>query len=138
MNKTDLIRLRTEIVAKLADLEVTTANARSTIQASAEANPSVLQDESDSAKGELDLENAMRVHKHSIAQQQYLHRAIQRMESGSYGRCRDCDDDIGMRRLTAMPGAPLCIHCQEARECGLVPEPAQTKIINQMQNRWAA
>ena len=138
MNKKDLIRLRTKIVAKLADLEMTTANASAAMMESAEAIPSVLQDESDSAKGELDLENAARVQKHSAEQQRHLRNAIIRMERGSYGQCQTCDEDIGMRRLEAVPGATLCIHCQEERELGALSDTRPSHRFNQIQIRWAA
>ncbi|MGB8856935.1 MAG: TraR/DksA family transcriptional regulator [Burkholderiales bacterium] len=39
-----------------------------------------------------------------------------RMESGFYGACTDCGDDIGMDRLTAYPTAKRCIVCQSQRE----------------------
>jgi DnaK suppressor protein len=39
-----------------------------------------------------------------------------RMESGFYGACADCGDDIGYDRLTAYPTAKRCIVCQNQRE----------------------
>jgi DnaK suppressor protein len=138
MNTNDLIRLRTKIVAKLAELEATATNAITTIKESAAAIPSVLQDESDSAKGELDLENAMRVHRHSTEQRRHLHNAIIRMESGAYGVCLECGDEIAMRRLEAVPGARLCLHCQAEREYGMIPEAPCTKNLKHTQIRQAA
>ncbi len=40
--------------------------------------------------------------------------ALGRIDSGSFGICLNCEEDIGARRLAAMPWAPLCIVCQEA------------------------
>ncbi len=39
-----------------------------------------------------------------------------RMESGFYGSCTDCGDDIGFDRLSAYPTAKRCIYCQQQRE----------------------
>lgn len=38
--------------------------------------------------------------------------ALQAIESGDYGYCRRCDEDIGFPRLQAQPETPLCISCQ--------------------------
>jgi len=45
--------------------------------------------------------------------------AIGRIEDGSYGKCEECGQDIGIERLKARPVTTLCIDCkslQEARE----------------------
>lgn len=38
--------------------------------------------------------------------------ALERFERGEYGRCRDCDEFIGLSRLRALPFAQRCSHCQ--------------------------
>lgn len=116
MNTDDLIRLRSKIVTKLADLEATTASARATLKESTESIPNFLQDECDAAKGELDLKNATKVYNHSVIQQEVLRSALARMENGTYGNCLLCGVEIDLRRLEAMPGATLCIDCQSCRE----------------------
>jgi RNA polymerase-binding transcription factor len=42
--------------------------------------------------------------------------AIQRIDAGEYGVCRDCGQDIDPRRLTALPYALLCTECAARRE----------------------
>lgn len=42
--------------------------------------------------------------------------AMQRMDTGSYGTCIDCEDDIPFERLVAFPTATRCILCAERRE----------------------
>ncbi|MGC4051413.1 MAG: TraR/DksA C4-type zinc finger protein [Paludibaculum sp.] len=39
--------------------------------------------------------------------------ALRRMDEGTYGICLNCEQEIGPRRLAAMPAASLCIICQE-------------------------
>jgi RNA polymerase-binding protein DksA len=45
-----------------------------------------------------------------------LDEALERMERGSYGKCEDCGELIGMKRLEAVPGARLCIKCKSESE----------------------
>ena len=45
-----------------------------------------------------------------------IEEALARMDSGEYGVCEDCGDDIALARLLATPTARLCVHCQADRE----------------------
>lgn len=40
--------------------------------------------------------------------------ALSRIQSGAYGICQRCEEQIGQRRLNALPWAAHCIRCQEA------------------------
>ena len=42
--------------------------------------------------------------------------ALQRIASGDYGYCVECEEDIDFARLQARPEAPFCIDCQSGRE----------------------
>jgi DnaK suppressor protein len=42
--------------------------------------------------------------------------ALDRIADGSYGTCLECEEDIGIKRLNAMPWATLCIACQEGED----------------------
>jgi RNA polymerase-binding transcription factor len=42
--------------------------------------------------------------------------AFARIEDGSYGRCEECDGEIGIERLKARPVTTLCIGCKSAQE----------------------
>ena len=39
--------------------------------------------------------------------------ALCRLESGEYGACANCEEEIGPKRLRAVPWARLCLKCQE-------------------------
>jgi len=39
--------------------------------------------------------------------------ALDRIADGSYGDCLQCEEEIGLRRLNAIPWATRCIRCQE-------------------------
>lgn len=42
--------------------------------------------------------------------------ALARIESGSYGTCTRCGNEIPVERLQALPAAGLCITCKEWEE----------------------
>ena len=42
--------------------------------------------------------------------------ALAALDSGDYGFCRRCEEDIGFSRLQAQPDAPLCFACQSQRD----------------------
>jgi DnaK suppressor protein len=42
--------------------------------------------------------------------------ALRRIEHGTYGCCQGCGELMSLRRLTALPMAPLCGSCQRADE----------------------
>jgi DnaK suppressor protein len=40
--------------------------------------------------------------------------ALARIESGDFGYCAQCDEDIEVKRLEADPTVPLCIKCAQS------------------------
>src|SRR2546429_3470599 len=42
--------------------------------------------------------------------------ALGRLDQGTYGNCFECGDEIGEKRLRALPFAVRCKDCEEARE----------------------
>jgi DnaK suppressor protein len=42
--------------------------------------------------------------------------ALKRIESGTYGICESCEEEIDRERLAAMPFTRLCLSCQEDLE----------------------
>lgn len=52
-------------------------------------------------------------------QQQFLYEideALKRIDDKIYGKCQNCDKDIPMKRLKALPFAKFCIKCQSEIE----------------------
>lgn len=45
-----------------------------------------------------------------------VEQALQRMETGTYGLCDRCGDEIDFARLKALPHARLCMACQKLVE----------------------
>ena len=48
--------------------------------------------------------------------------ALRRIESGEFGFCTHCEQEIQDRRLEAVPWARHCIICQDLQERGLLEE----------------
>lgn len=44
--------------------------------------------------------------------------ALDRLQSGKFGRCEECGGPIGAGRLRAKPWARLCINCKNREEAG--------------------
>jgi RNA polymerase-binding transcription factor DksA len=47
-----------------------------------------------------------------------VQRALWRLEEGTYGRCTDCEDDIALAELQAVPHAAQCLRCRQAASPG--------------------
>jgi DnaK suppressor protein len=54
--------------------------------------------------------------------------ALDRIDEGAYGICLHCEEEIGAKRLNALPWTPLCIECQKqldrSRESGIESQAA--------------
>lgn len=44
----------------------------------------------------------------------HIDEALERLAKGEYGRCEDCDHEISIARLEALPYAIRCLRCQES------------------------
>jgi len=42
-----------------------------------------------------------------------IEEAIHRMDAGTYGICMDCEEEIKLLRLDAVPWTRVCINCKE-------------------------
>lgn len=49
--------------------------------------------------------------------------ALERIHEGNYGDCLQCGNQIGPKRLEALPWTPYCIECQEKLENGELENP---------------
>ena len=53
-----------------------------------------------------------------------LRSALDRIDEGTYGICRECEEEIAPKRLKAIPWAQLCIECQETADGSVRKEPS--------------
>src|SRR5437868_7574238 len=49
-----------------------------------------------------------------------IEEAFNRIREGTFAVCTNCSNQIGEKRLTAVPWTPYCIDCQELQEKGLL------------------
>jgi DnaK suppressor protein len=42
--------------------------------------------------------------------------ALQAIKRGTFGICHDCEEEISMRRLAALPWTTSCLACREAKD----------------------
>ncbi len=59
--------------------------------------------------------------------------ALEKMRSGAYGLCEECDKKIPMARLNALPYATTCIECQRNAErdgAGYSGAPDWSKVLD--------
>src|SRR6188474_2103424 len=45
-----------------------------------------------------------------------IQKALEKLESGSFGVCDECGEKISIKRLEARPETTLCIRCKEDQE----------------------
>ncbi len=55
---------------------------------------------------------------HDHGQLSLVTHALERLKEGSFGECIECGNQIGAKRLEALPWTPYCIDCQEKVERG--------------------
>ena len=51
--------------------------------------------------------------------------ALDRLEDGTFGECQQCGNQIGEKRLEAVPWTAYCISCQEKIENGEIVDPVR-------------
>src|SRR5579859_3096551 len=49
-----------------------------------------------------------------------IEEALSRIDEGTFGKCTNCGNTIGEKRLAAVPWTSFCIDCQELQEKGLL------------------
>ncbi len=93
-------------------LELSEAAAVRPLQASMENN-SRQGDMADQASGNNEVHIALKLRQTDAKILQAIEEALQRIEKGTYGVCRDCGEPIASARLLAIPWTRVCIACKE-------------------------
>ena len=73
-------------------------------------------DEFDRIQHATDRENVIRNMERTTRRLHEISTALHRIDSGAFGVCTACEEDIHPKRLAAVPWAALCISCQEIAE----------------------
>jgi DnaK suppressor protein len=91
--------------------ELTMAGGIKPLQASMNNN-SRQGDMADQATGNNEVHIALRVKQTDAKILQAIEEALQRIDKGTYGVCRDCGEPIAEARLNAIPWTRVCITCK--------------------------
>ena len=85
------------------------------IQASMENNTRQ-GDMADQATGNNEVHIALKLKQTDAKILQAIEEALQRIDKGTYGICRDCGEPIAEARLNAIPWTRVCITCKEKQK----------------------
>ncbi len=77
-----------------------------------------VQDRGDEANTDQWRETNAAMIDHHVDEISGIQAALSRVESGTYGLCVDCGEQIGFQRLQAYPSANRCLACQSKAESG--------------------
>ncbi len=108
-----------EFFKKLLDQMLVEAqqNGDSTLEDLTES-PSSYADPTDRASVESDRSFTLRIRDRERRLIHKIYEAQQRIESGTYGICEECGEEIGVARLKARPVTTLCVDCKARQEEG--------------------
>lgn len=79
-------------------------------------NKEDLSDESDLSSATLEQGMRMQLRNREALFLKKIDEALLKIQSGSFGSCESCEEDIELSRLEVRPTATLCIACKEAEE----------------------
>ena len=96
-------------------MELVDASGVRTLQATMENN-SRQGDMADQASGNNEVHIALRLRQTDAKILQAIEEALQRIDKGTYGICRDCGNAIAPARLKAIPWTRVCIDCKEKQK----------------------
>jgi DnaK suppressor protein len=116
MGRADLERFRAILLNMLAETGTRVAlDAANSLSESRET----LADPADRASQETDLDFTLIMRERDRRRVQDIRAALARLDSGEYGVCDECGEDIPFARLRARPMTTLCVECQSRAELGL-------------------
>jgi DnaK suppressor protein len=88
----------------------------SSLENTADLNPEYGRDEGDRANASQAKEMAFLETRQERGLQGLIDAALSRIHDGSFGECLHCGQQIGLKRLNAIPWTRYCITCQELLE----------------------
>ena len=109
MNKTDVIKLRDQLLVLLADLAQQDALGE-------QAQKIVVLDQQTVGRlSRMDAIQGQAMARATAARRSgqtvRIHAALARISDGEFGYCLDCGEDLPLKRLELDPTAPLCVSC---------------------------
>lgn len=113
MNKKDLKKFKTMLEDSRKQLLL---SAKKTLTEEASFDTDDLPDEIDLASSEYSQSMIFRLRDREKFLLAKIEKALARIESGTFGVCEKCEEEISPKRLEARPVTTLCIRCKEEQE----------------------
>jgi DnaK suppressor protein len=113
LKKKDLKRFRDILLAKKAAL---LQNAARTLSEDMALDADDLPDEMDLASSEYLQSFTFRLRGREKTFLKKIDHALAKIETGTFGVCEQCEEEISLKRLEARPETTLCIRCKEDQE----------------------
>ncbi len=113
LTKDQIEDIREALLAKLDDLK---RNIDTGVQGTRERNIVQIQDQSDMATEAAEDDMVLRIVENESVTVAEVKKALEKIDSGTYGICESCGDPIGLARLQFLPFATLCVECTRRRE----------------------
>ena len=106
MTKSELKKFKTTLAARESELEGLIRNREAAaIETSADAL--------DQIQHAVERELALGTLARESSGLRETRAALRRIDDGTFGICMDCEEEINLKRLAAVPWAARCIACQE-------------------------
>ncbi|WP_028803183.1 TraR/DksA family transcriptional regulator [Streptomyces sp. 142MFCol3.1] len=113
-----------EVEEARAELQSEALRLSTEISSSEEALAGLMRDSGDGAgddQADTGTKNITREHEMALAANaremlEQTERALERLETGTYGLCESCGSPIGKARMQAFPRATLCVECKQKQE----------------------
>ncbi len=109
MKKTELTQYKKALLGKKTELEESVGR---TLLAEG-SNPDGHGDFADRSAAANEEEISIQLKQTDTKLLRAIEVALQRIESGTYGFCNECDEEIAGGRLKAVPWTKVCINCKE-------------------------
>jgi DnaK suppressor protein len=109
MTKTELKKFRSVLEARQTELGNGTGDREALV---VDTSPDELERVQHAAVRELAISNLER----ESGRLRDVQAALRRIDAGMFGICLDCEEDINLKRLAAVPWTRFCIACQDAAE----------------------
>ena len=113
MNKAQLKKFKALLETKRDEI---VKKAKQTLNEDMTLDANDLPDEMDLASSEYLQSFTFRLRGREKSFLSKIHKALLKIEDGSFGKCEECEEEISVKRLEARPETTLCIRCKEDQE----------------------
>jgi DnaK suppressor protein len=118
MNSKTVQQLKSELISKKQSLMSLQAQNNKVVM----EQDSDLKDSVDRSEAEEAWFTKERMSQHWKSELIQINTALNKIETGEFGVCAECDSEIPVKRLRVRPDAILCLYCQESAEKEMGPQ----------------